>query len=125
MLAAAEAARRHAYAPYSNYSVGAAVASADGRIWTGSNVENVSFGLALCAERAAIAKMVNDGVTGLASVAVVTQDGGTPCGMCLQTMLEFAPAPDRVVIVVKGLRDGSVATYRLADLLPHGFRTKL
>ena len=122
LVAAASEARARAYAPYSRYSVGAAVQSPDGRIWTGANVENVSYPVGICAERAALAKMVNDGVTELAALAVVTKDGGTPCGMCLQFMLEFAPKPDEVKVVVS-TEGKSEKEYRLSELLPHGFRS--
>jgi cytidine deaminase len=124
LIAAAALARRSAYAPYSGYSVGAAVRSGDGRVWTGSNVENVSYGLSVCAERAAIVKMVNDGINVLAEVAVVTRDGGTPCGMCLQTMLEFVPDPSnvRVHCVTEG---GQRQEFMLEELIPHGFRAEL
>jgi len=124
LVAAAAEARNLAYAPYSNYSVGAAVRSKDGRVWTGANVENVSYGLSLCAERAAIAKMVNDGVTDFAAIAVVTRDGGTPCGMCLQTMLEFSPDPSNVKVVC-ATESGERQEYFLEDLIPHGFRAEL
>ena len=121
LVRAAATAREQAYAPYSGYLVGAAAQSADGRVWTGANVENVSYPVGLCAERAALAKMVNDGITELAALAVVTRDGGTPCGMCLQFMLEFAKDPGAVKVVVAGLDSGQELHYTLADLLPHGF----
>jgi cytidine deaminase len=124
LIAAATTARGLAYAPYSRYPVGAAVRSADGRTWTGSNVENVSYGLCLCAERSAIAKMVNEGVTDLAAVAIVTRDGGTPCGMCLQTMLEFAADPSNVKVVC-ATEGGERAEFFLEELIPHGFRAEL
>jgi cytidine deaminase len=123
LIAAALKARTLAYAPYSNYAVGAAVSSADGRIWIGANIENVSYGLSLCAERAAIAKMVNDGVTVLAAVAVVTRDGGTPCGMCLQTMLEFAPDPSNIRVTCTS-EAGERQEFLLEELIPHGFRAE-
>lgn len=125
LIAEAEAARLNAYAPYSGYTVGAAVESTAGRTWAAANVENVSYGLSLCAERVAIAKMVNDGDAHLATVAVVTRDGGTPCGMCLQTMFEFSPDPSAVRVLVKALKDGSLGEYRLSELIPHGFRADL
>ena len=124
LIASARAARENAYAPYSNYKVGAAVRATDGRAWSGANMENVSYGLSLCAERAAIAKMVNEGATELSEVAVATRDGGTPCGMCLQTMLEFSPDPKKVKVVCQA-EGGKKTTYTLADLMPHGFKTEL
>ena len=124
LIAAAATARGLAYAPYSNYKVGAAVRSADGRVWTGANMENVSYGLSLCAERSAIAKMVNDGITDLAALAVVTRDGGTPCGMCLQTMLEFAADPSNVKVTC-ATEGGERQEFLLDELIPHGFRAEL
>jgi cytidine deaminase len=117
---AALEAREQAYAPYSGYLVGAAVLDVDGRVWTGCNIENVSFGLTLCAERVAVAKMVSAGSRRLIEIAVATVDGGTPCGMCLQTLAEFAPEPGdvRVWTVSPG---GKARQYLLAELLPFGF----
>ena len=124
LIAAAAKARGLAYAPYSNYAGGAAVRSADGRVWTGANMENVSYGLSLCAERAAIAKMVNAGATDLVAIAVFTRDGGTPCGMCLQTMLEFAPDPSNVKVICVA-ENGEKQEFFLEELIPHGFRAEL
>jgi cytidine deaminase len=121
LVSDATKARESAYAPYSGYAVGAATQSSDGRIWTGANVENVSYPVGMCAERAAMAKMVNDGATELTALAVATQDGGTPCGMCLQFMLEFAQKPSEVrIFVAYGM--GQVVNYTLEQLIPHGFR---
>ncbi len=124
LILAAMEARANAYAPYSVYAVGAAVLAADGRIYTGCNVENVSFGLTVCAERTAVLRMVTEGCRQIMAVAVVTRDGGTPCGMCLQTMLEFSPAPGSVRIAcVDEAR--LVTEFTLAELIPHGFKTEL
>ncbi len=121
LINAASKARELAYAPYSHYAVGAAVMGKNGQIWTGANVENVSYPVGICAERAAITKMVNEGETELTALAVVTQDGGTPCGMCLQFMSEFAAQPSEVqVFVLDGM--GQVVPYTLEQLLPHGFK---
>lgn len=91
LLAAARAARRHAYAPFSDYPVGAAVRAEDGRIFAGCNVENRSFGLALCAERAAVAAAVAAGARRFSAVAVVTDSDppAAPCGLCRETLAEF------------------------------------
>ncbi len=122
LIARASAARARAYAPYSNFHVGAAVL-ADGDVFDGANVENASYGLALCAERNAIARAVLEGSREIESIAVVTEISppGTPCGMCLQTMTEFAPDPAKVRVLLANPR-GERRTYTLADLLPHGFR---
>ena len=123
LLKAARQAREHAYAPYSKYKVGAAALDVSGRIWTGANVENASYPAGICAERVAIAKMASAGAHVLEMVAVVTEDGGPPCGMCLQVMLEFSPDPSRVLVVL-GNATVQIAEYKLSELLPHGFGPK-
>ena len=90
LLQAACDARKAAYAPYSNYRVGAAILAGDGRIFTGTNVENASYGLSMCAERTAVYKMVADGARRILAVAVCTENGGSPCGACRQVLSEFA-----------------------------------
>jgi cytidine deaminase len=90
LLATAAAARQKAYAPYSHYQVGAAVLADDGRIYAGANVENVSYGLTVCAERVAVFKAVTAGAARLLAVAVATENGGSPCGACRQVLVEFA-----------------------------------
>ena len=124
LIETARQAREMAYAPYSNYKVGAAIRGANGRIWSGCNVENVSFPLSVCAERNAVAQMVRDGCTEISEIAVITKDGGTPCGGCLQVLLEFSrdPSATRVHSVSES---GDVKTYALSELIPHGFQSKL
>lgn len=120
LIARAAKARGNAYCPYSNYSVGAAVLGADGEVYTGCNVENASLGLTICAERAALARMVTEGCRKVEALAVATKDGVAPCGACRQFIAEFCDDPQSVrVIVVDGSERVSVHT--LADLLPHGF----
>lgn len=121
LVQAARAARAHAYAPYSGYAVGAAVLTDDGRIFTGCNVENASYGLSLCAERVAVFSAVAAGAQRLVAAAVCTPDGGTPCGACRQVLHEFAAAPDQFVVWVVS-PDRVVARHTLADLLPSAFR---
>jgi cytidine deaminase len=91
VLAAAEA-RAQAYAPYSGYRVGAALLSAEGTIFSGCNVENASYGLALCAERSAVAGLIVSGGRRIVALAVITAgaEPGSPCGLCRQTLSEFA-----------------------------------
>lgn len=119
LLAEARAVRANAYAPYSVYAVGAAVLGADGRIYAGCNVENVSYGLTVCAERNALAAMVAAGCTKFLAIAVATKDGGTPCGACRQVLSEFASDAGRVRVICAG--DGGIAEYSLAELIPCGF----
>ena len=122
MIATATEARRHAYAPYSKFPVGAAVRSSTGRIFAGCNVENASLGLTVCAERVAIWNAVLQGEKQLVALAVVTDSGATPCGACRQVMSEFAV--DMPVLVAD--TSGHAWLTSLRDLLPHAFpRTDL
>jgi cytidine deaminase len=122
LLGSASVARRHAYAPYSGYDVGAAVRDEQGRVFVGCNIENASFGLTLCAERVAIAKMISEGGKKVEQIAIATKDGGMPCGMCLQTLLEFAEDPSEVYVYVSN-DQGDAHEFTLHDLLPHGFES--
>ena len=119
LFAAAEAARARAYAPYSRFTVGAALETGDGRRYTGSNVENASYGLTNCAERVAVQAAVMDGARTIAAVAIAGPDGITisPCGACRQVLAEFGTAETRVVY---GSASGPVET-TLGALLPAAF----
>lgn len=114
------AARARAYAPYSGYAVGAAVEDEAGRVHAGCNVENVSYGATICAERGALARMVAEGGRLVRRVAVATADGGAPCGICLQSLLEFAPSPENVVVELFAGAEPS-GMYTLAELIPRSF----
>ena len=123
--AAREAATR-AYAPYSNFHVGAAIRLTDGRIVTGANVENASYGLSLCAETVAIAKIANDGMLGeVVEVAVTGGTGATtisPCGRCRQILNEAAQLGGRDLTVHCASGDGSaLESHALSYLLPKAF----
>jgi cytidine deaminase len=89
LIEAACQARKNAYAKYSQYLVGAAVVTRDGRIYTGANVENASYPVGLCAERVALYSAVASGERTFSAIAVVTEDGGSPCGACRQAIAEF------------------------------------
>jgi cytidine deaminase len=117
LIASAIAARERAYAPYSGYKVGAALRTKSGRVYTGCNVENAAYGLAMCAERTAIFKAVSEGERELEAIAVVTENGGSPCGACRQVMMEFAPAMTVIIADTRG--QARITTVR--DLLPDGF----
>lgn len=117
LVARAARARQHAYAPYSHYRVGAALLAASGRIYTGCNVENAVYPLCMCAERSAVFHAVCAGEQDFVALAVVTQNGGAPCGSCRQVLREFGP--DIVVLIAD-----SAGTYRettVDDLLPGSF----
>mgnify|MGYP001769423503 CR=1 FL=1 len=113
-------ARTRAYIPYSRFAVGAALLTASGKIYTGCNIENVSYGLTVCAERVAIWKAVADGETAFTALAVVTANGGSPCGACRQVMAEFAP---QMPVAIASL-DGSAQITTVAGLLPAAFLPK-
>lgn len=118
----AQAARTMAYAPYSQFLVGAAVRTSDGRVYAGANVENASYGLSVCAERSAILAAVLAGTRELSAIAVCTElaPPAAPCGMCRQTLAEFATDCPVVLCGPRGL-DGEVLVMRLRELLPHAF----
>ena len=124
LSANAKMARENAYCPYSGYAVGCAIESQSGEVFVGCNIENISYGLTICAERAAVSQMVSSGQREIVSVLVLTRDGGTPCGMCLQTIAEFAPNLDLLAVYTEDEK-GRRAVYALRDLLPHGFTSKL
>ena len=124
LVSEAKAAQSKAYAPYSHYLVGAAILGADGEIYSGCNVENVSYGLTICAERVAIGKMVAAGCRRLIEVVVVTRDGGTPCGMCRQTLAEFTSTPEEVKVTCLDA-EGKAQSWPLSALLPEAFRSEV
>ena len=110
--------RDHAYAPYSKYRVGAALLAGSGNIYTGANVENASYPLTICAERAAIAAAVSKGERKFDAIVVATKNGGSPCGACRQVMAEFAP--DMKVFIIR--EDGTIdLETTVRDLIPHFF----
>ena len=113
LIALAAEARRKAYAPYSQYAVGAAVLTASGKVYTGCNVENASYGLSVCAERTAAFGAVCDGEREFTAIAVVTENAGTPCGACRQVLAEFGP--EMRVLVADA--SGDYRVYSLPELL--------
>ena len=119
LIRMALAARKKAYAPYSNFMVGAALRAKDGRIYTGCNVENSAFGSTICAERTALVKAVSEGCRKFTRLAVVgnSTDYCWPCGACRQMLYEFAPRLR--VLAARG--DGAFETATLDQLMPHGF----
>jgi cytidine deaminase len=123
LLRVARAAREYAYAPYSGFRVGAALACADGTVYGGCNVENASFGLSICAERVAVFRAVAEGRRSFVALAVVGPGPGPvyPCGACRQVLHEFAPD---LTVVVAGDR-GEYWERKLEDLLPLVFDPKV
>ncbi|MEJ2085474.1 MAG: cytidine deaminase [Acidobacteriota bacterium] len=120
LIEAAKGAFANAYAPYSGYRVGAAVATRGGSIYFGANVENRSFGATICAERIAIGQALSAGASELEALAVVTvsKPPASPCGMCLQVIAEFGSAELPILLVSL---DGAREQYRLSDFHPHPF----
>ena len=121
LVNAAREAATNAYCPYSRYPVGAAVLTRDGQVYTGCNVENVSYGLANCAERTALFKAVSAGCRDFVALAVAGGDKrpAAPCGACRQVLAEFC-VPDLPVLVAR-LKGGKVTVTTLGELLPMGF----
>ncbi len=117
----AKQAMERSYSPYSNYPVGSALLSKDGRVFLGCNIENASFGLSNCGERTAVFKAVSEGVTEFEAIAIASKNSAPwPCGACRQVLNEFAP--DIRVLVTWG--DNQVAQSSLDTLFPHGFGPK-
>lgn len=117
MLLASEA-RKNSYAVYSHFKVGAAILCDDENVYTGANVENSSYGCAVCAERAAAVKAVNDGKKNFLKIAVVGNTPETfPCGICRQFLSEFSP---HMKIILKD-KNNNISEYELSELMPHGF----
>lgn len=119
LVGLAREAMESAYAPYSKFMVGAAAAADTGRIFTGVNVENASYGLTVCAERVAVLKAVSEGERRIVKIAVVSSSGEItyPCGACRQTLREFSKD---AVIVLAGA-SGGMERHTLSKLLPHSF----
>lgn len=120
--AAAEAAV-HAHCPYSGLKVGAALLAQDGRVFTGVNVENASYGLTLCAERSAVSAAITAGVTAFDAIAIVadSEDRVPPCGACRQVLAEFCTPELRILLAPLSARKPS-AEFTLAQLLPQAFK---
>jgi cytidine deaminase len=118
LVAAAAEARRWAYAPYSNYAVGAAVLAASGRVYDGVNIENAAYPTGMCAERVALFKAISQGEREFTAIAVVTDNGGSPCGACRQVLSEFGL--DTAVYIAEASGKVVMET-TVGDLLPGSF----
>jgi cytidine deaminase len=118
LIETAAQARRWAYAPYSNYAVGAALLTDSGKVYDGVNVENAAYPTTICAERVAVFKAVSEGERRFAAIAVVTSNGGTPCGSCRQVLAEFGVD---TLVVIADTEGRIVQESTVADLLPGAF----
>jgi cytidine deaminase len=122
LVALAKEAMKNAYAPYSKFQVGAALLAKDGRVFTGCNVENASYGATNCAERTAIFKAVSEGYREFDAIAIVASSGdfASPCGICRQVLAEFMPEGK----VILDSDEKGMVTYSVRELLPLGFTSK-
>ena len=122
LIEAANEARERAFAPYSNFKVGAAVETTDGEIFIGCNIESASYGLTVCAERVAIWKAVSEGKKGFKTIAVVvdTEELTPPCGVCRQIIWEFC---GDVPVILANLQ-GKSEVVQMKELLPRAFDSK-
>src|SRR5687767_7043685 len=115
LLDKARAAKKKAYSPYSKFNVGAAIQTLDGKVFTGCNVENSSYGLTVCAERIALFKAVSEGHTSFNALAIsASENPAFPCGACRQVLSEFGK--DMTIYL-----DGAKQSFKLSDLIPHAF----
>ena len=119
LIEMAEEAMKNAYAPYSSFSVGAAVLADDGSVYTGCNIENSSYGATICAERTAIVKAVSEGKRKFEKIAIVSSSGDLtyPCGMCRQVMAEFMI--DGIVVLKD--KNGNITEEKVKELIPKSF----
>jgi cytidine deaminase len=118
LVTRASEARRHAYAPYSHYHVGAALLAESGEVYTGVNVENAVYPTGTCAERTAIFKAVSEGERSFMAIAVVTENGGTPCGSCRQMLAEFGL---ETLVLIADASGRVVSETTVRALLPQAF----
>jgi cytidine deaminase len=119
LIEKAQQARQQAYAPYSNYRVGAALLTSTGDVFSGANVENAAYPTSICAERVAIFKAVSEGQRQFQAIAVVTENGGSPCGSCRQVLAEFGL---ETLVLIADAQGRVVQEMTVAELLPGAFR---
>lgn len=122
LIKMAHKAKEFAYSPYSNFKVGAALLTTNGKVFLGCNIENGSYGATNCAERTAIFKAISEGYTDFEKIAIVSSSGDftMPCGICLQVMSEFMLDKD----IVLSNDNGDVKVLKVRDFLPHNFSFK-
>ena len=119
LIEKAQQARQRAYAPYSNYRVGAALLTSSGDVFSGANVENAAYPTSMCAERVAIFKAVSEGQRQFQAIAVVTENGGSPCGSCRQVLAEFGL---ETLVLIADAQGRVVQEMIVEELLPGAFR---
>lgn len=122
LISEAKKARKSSYSPYSNFKVGAALLAKSGKVYTGTNVENSSFGLGVCAERLALFKAVSSGEKDFTKIAIIASGEKpiTPCGLCRQVLFEFSP---NMKVICSNLK-GKVKRFTLKQFLPYPFKCK-
>ena len=118
LLEDAKLARENAYCPYSNYKVGAALVTDSEKVFSGANIENASYGLTICAERSCIFSAVSQGHLDIKAIAIVTKDGGSPCGACRQVLNEFNP---EMLVITSDENFKNIREYKLSELLIDAF----
>lgn len=114
-------AQEKTYSPYSHYPVGAAIKTNDGKVFHGTNIENASYGLTICAERSAVFNAVTSGEKNIQAIAIVTKNGGLPCGACRQVLNEFNP---EMTVLISDTNKTIIKEYKLSELLLEGFGPK-
>jgi cytidine deaminase len=119
LIELANEARRVAYAPYSNYRVGAALRTKNGRIFSGVNIENAAYPTSICAERTAVFKAVSEGELDFEVIAVVTDNGGSPCGGCRQVLAEFGL---ETLVLIADATGRVIKETTVGELLPDAFQ---
>lgn len=114
----------NSYSPYSNFPVGAALLTKDGDVYLGTNIENASYGLTICAERVAIFKAVSEGKREFSKIVIVGKDGNgvPPCGACRQVMFEFSPEME---VLLYNKKEDTFLVYKVRDILPLGFNLEV
>ncbi len=122
LIALARQVQSRAYAPYSNYQVGAALRTVNGTTFVGVNFENISYGATICAERGAIGAMVAAGERQIQEIVVITRDGVTPCGICRAVIAEFSTPQTQIMCLNEA---GEANVYSMSELYPFGFQSEL
>ncbi|MFV0440651.1 MAG: cytidine deaminase [Lachnospirales bacterium] len=121
LIEMADKAKEYAYVPFSHFNVGAAVLTAEGKVYTGCNIENSSLGATNCAERTAIFKAISEGYKNFTKIAVMSSSGDftSPCGICRQVIFEFF---DEECEILLGNNKGEIKVYKVKEILPIGFK---